>query len=66
MQCPLQLYKNKKSGVESSKLSKSATRVSKHRSAVARWDPYRWGSRLDRQRDFRVFMLGPPFARRRD
>ena len=49
---------------ESSKRSKSATRVSKHRSAVARWDPYRWGSRADRRRDFRVFMLGPPFARR--
>ena len=49
---------------QSSKRSKSATRVSKHRSAVARWDPYRWGSRADRRRDFRVFMLGPPFARR--
>ena len=49
---------------QSSKRSKSATRVSKHRSAVARWDPYRWGSRADRRRDFRAFMLGPPFARR--
>ena len=49
---------------QSSKRLKSATRVSKHRSAVARWDPYRWGSRADRRRDFRVFMLGPPFARR--
>ena len=49
---------------QSSKRSKSATRVSKYRSAVARWDPYRWGSRADRRRDFRVFMLGPPFARR--
>jgi hypothetical protein len=49
---------------QSSKRSKSATRVSKHRSAAARWDPYRWGSRADRRRDLRVFMLGPPFARR--
>ena len=49
---------------QSSKRSKSAPRVSKHRSAVARWDPYRWGSRADRRRDFRAFMLGPPFARR--
>ena len=49
---------------QSAKRSKSATRVSKRRSAVARWDPYRWGSRADRRRDFRVFMLGPPFARR--
>ena len=49
---------------QSAKRSKSATRVSKHRSAVARWDPYRWGSRADRRRDFRAFMLAPPFARR--
>ena len=49
---------------QSAKRSKSATRASKRRSAVARWDPYRWGSRADRRRDFRVFMLGPPFARR--
>ena len=49
---------------QSSKRLKSATRVSKHRSAVARWDPYRWGSRADRRRDFRAFMLAPPFARR--
>ena len=49
---------------QSAKHSKSATRVSKRRSAVARWDPYRWGSRADRRRDFRAFMLAPPFARR--
>jgi hypothetical protein len=49
---------------QSAKRSKSATRVSKHRSAVARWNPYRWGRRADRRRDFRVFMLGPPFAGR--
>jgi hypothetical protein len=55
--------KSKKWG-QSPKRSKSATRVSKHRSAVARWDPYRWGWRADRRRDFRVFMLGPPFAGR--
>jgi hypothetical protein len=46
---------------QSPKRSKSATRVAKQRSAVARWDPYRWGWRADRRR---VFMLGPPFARR--
>ena len=61
---PVAALQKQKKWSQSSKLSKSATRVSKHRSAVARWDPYRWGSRLDRQRDFRVFMLGPPFARR--
>jgi hypothetical protein len=55
--------KSKKLG-QSPKRSKSATRVAKQRSAVARWDPYRWGGRADRRRDFRVFMLGPPFARR--
>ena len=49
---------------QSAKRSKSATRSSKRRSAVARWDPYRWGSRADRRRDFRAFMLAPPFARR--
>lgn len=48
---------------QSPKRSKSATRVSKRRSAVARWDPYRWGWRADRRR-FGVFMLGPPFAGR--
>ena len=49
---------------QSPKRSKSATRVSKRRSAVARWDPYRWGRRADQRRDFRSFMLGPPFAGR--
>ena len=49
---------------QSAKRSKSATRVSKRQSAVARWDPYRWGSRADRRRDFRVFRLGPAFAGR--
>ena len=55
--------KSKKSS-QSPKRSKSATRVSKRRSAVARWDPYRWGRRADQRRDFRSFMLGPPFAGR--
>jgi hypothetical protein len=55
--------KSKKSS-QSAKRSKSATRASKRRSAVARWDPYRWGSRADRRHGFRVFMLGPSFARR--
>jgi hypothetical protein len=57
--------KKSKKWSRSSKRSKSATRVSKHRS-VARWDPWniRWARRADRQRDSRVFMLGPPFAGR--
>lgn len=49
---------------QSPKRSKSATRVSKRRPAVARWYPYRWGRRADQRRDFRSFMLGPPFASR--
>jgi hypothetical protein len=61
---PVAAPQKSKKWSQSSKRSKSATRVSKHRSAVARWDPYRWGSRADRRRDFRVFMLAPPFARR--
>ena len=61
---PVAALQKPKKWSQSSKRSKSASRVSKHRSAVARWDPYRWGSRVDRRRDFRVFMLGPPFAGR--
>jgi hypothetical protein len=57
--------KKSKNWGRSSERSKSATRVSKHRS-VERWDPWniRWARRADRRRDFRVFMLGPPFAGR--
>ena len=49
---------------QSPKRSKTATRGAKQRSAIARWDPYRWGWRAERRRDFRVFMLGPPIAGR--
>jgi hypothetical protein len=48
---------------KSKKWSQSSKR-SKHPSAVARWDPYRWGWRADPRRDFRGFMLAPPFAGR--
>jgi hypothetical protein len=49
---------------QSPKRSKTATRGAKQRSAVARWDPYRWGWRAERRRDFRAFMLSPPIAGR--
>jgi hypothetical protein len=49
---------------QSPKRTKTATRGAKQRSAVAKWDPYRWGWRAERRRDFRAYMLGPPFARR--
>ena len=61
---PVVTPRKSKKWSQSPKRSKTATRGAKQRSAVARWDPYRWGWRAERRRDFRVFMLGPPIAGR--
>jgi hypothetical protein len=62
---PVATPRKPKKWSQSPKRSKIAkTRGAKQRSAVARWDPYRWGWRAERRRDFRFFMLGPPIARR--